>query len=128
MELDKSNYSNTRGGDNSYNYQPSYGYQPSNYMNQAPGSLKYEPRWEGNEPSLNSPEPYSMNTSGHVQGPPKYLEPHEESKYNSQYDEDEEDESDYEGEESESDYDSEVSKTEDYRSNSSLSNYHNTFI
>ena len=117
------NQNNQRTADSNYNYQPSYGYQNTNYVNQAPGSYKYEPRWEGNEPSLNSPEPYSMNTSGQIQGPPKYLEPHEESKYNSQYDEDEEEESDYEGEESESEYDSEISKSDDYRSNSSLSNY-----
>lgn len=113
----------SRFTDGNYNYQPSYGNQNTNYSNQPAGSYKYEPRWEGNEPSLNSPEPYSMNTSGQVHGPPKYLEPHEESKYNSQYDEDEEEESDYEGEESESEYDSEISKTDGYRSNSSLSNY-----
>ena len=58
------------------------------------------------------------------QGPPKYLQPQDESKYYSQYDDEEGDESEYyEGEESESEYDSDFTKTEDHRSNSSLSNY-----
>jgi hypothetical protein len=99
---------------------------PQNYANDqvAPGSYKYLPAWEGNDPNLNSPQNMSYNV-GHKQGPPKYLEPREESKYNSQYEDEGEDyESDYsEGEESESDYDSEFSKTEGYRSASSLSNY-----
>jgi hypothetical protein len=115
---------------NNLGYQPfNYNqqeYKPQNYSNipNAPGSYKYLPAWEGNDPSLNSPQNMSHNMD-HKQGPPKYLEPQEESKYNSnsQYDE-EGCESDYsEGEESESDYDSEFSKTDDYRSASSLSNY-----
>lgn len=110
-------YTNPRG-EHQYNYNEPRNYRNNESSQNEAGAYKYHPKWEGGNPSLNSP--YSMNTNS-MQGPPQYLEPHEESKYNSQDEED--DESDYEGEESESEYDSEISKTEDYRSNSSMSNY-----
>lgn len=119
-------YPQDQKGDNSmqesFNYPPGEGgYQSKTYAPRAPGSYKYLPAWEGgNDASLNSPPPMSMDTSQKY-GPPKYLAPQEDSKYNSQYDE--EDYESEEDEESESDYDSDITKTEDFRSNSSLSNY-----
>lgn len=122
-------YPQDRKGDSSmqesFNYQPGEGsFQSKTYAPRAPGSYKYLPAWEGgNDQSLNSPPPMSMDTSQKY-GPPKYLEPQEDSKYNSQYEEEDYESEEYEeGEESESDYDSDITKTEDFRSNSSLSNY-----
>lgn len=107
-----------------FGHNPPYDYQNRNLGHQAPGSYKYLPKWEGGDAqNINSSGSYMADMSQN-RGPPKYLEPHEESKYYSQSDEGEEFESDYtEGEESDSEYDSEISRTEDYRSNSSLSNY-----
>ncbi|CAI2373848.1 unnamed protein product [Moneuplotes crassus] len=132
-EREQSHYNPFTQNQDYVNKGPVYnsGYGPFDYQKEHqmsshnPGSYKYLPAWEGADPKLNS-QHMSMNT-GYNQGPPKFLEPQEESKYQSavsSYYEEEEEESDYtEGEESESEYDSEFSKTDDYRSNSSADKY-----